>query len=322
MKRPAGASKNPLSGDSKTLAQPGKQGPNEQGKVKQEHYGELTPKELEKGLYLIATPIGHARDISLRAMDILKAVDLIAAEDTRVTSKLLAIHGISRPLASYNDYNAARERPRLLEKLKAGACIALVSDAGTPLVSDPGFKLVRAAQAEDIAVHAVPGASAVLTGLSLSGLPSDRFLFAGFLPAKSGERRAALEGLKVLRATLIFFESAQRLGETLAEMDAILGQREAVVAREMTKLHEEVRRGPLAALASHYAESGPPRGEVTLLVGPPGEAEADFGKINVALDAALVFMPVKAASELIAELTGVSRKEIYALGLKKKNAQA
>jgi 16S rRNA (cytidine1402-2'-O)-methyltransferase len=311
-----------LSGDSKASAPRGKQAPSDRDKVKQKHYGDLPPKELESGLYLTATPIGHARDISLRALDVLKAVDLIAAEDTRVTSKLLAIHGISRPLAPYNDHNAARERPHLLEKLKAGARIALVSDAGTPLVSDPGFKLVRAAQADGIAVHAVPGASAVLTGLSLSGLTSDRFLFAGFLPAKSGERRAALEELKALRATLIFFESAQRLGETLAEMDAILGPRDAVVAREMTKLHEEVRRGPLAALASHYAKSGPPRGEVTLLVSPPGLVEADFGKISAALDAALAFMPLKAASELIAELTGAPRKEIYALGLKKKNAQA
>jgi 16S rRNA (cytidine1402-2'-O)-methyltransferase len=312
MKRPAGASKNPLSGDTKASSAQGKQ----------EHLGDLTPKELESGLYLTATPIGHARDVSLRALDILKAADLIAAEDTRVTSKLLAIHGIARPLAPYNDHNAARERPRLLEKLKAGARIALVSDAGTPLVSDPGFKLVRAALAEGIAVLAVPGASAVLTGLTLSGLPSDRFLFAGFLSAKSGERRAVLQELKGLRATLIFFESAQRLGDTLPEMAEILGARDAVVAREMTKLHEEVRRGTLVSLASHYAGVAPPKGEVTLLVGPPAEAEADFGKIDAALDAALAFMPLKAASELIAELTGASRKEVYALGLKKKNAQS
>jgi len=301
-----------LSGDTKASAQPGKQVIG-----KQEHLGELTA-----GLYLTATPIGHARDVSLRALDTLARVDLIAAEDTRVTAKLLAIHGIARPLTAYNDHNAARERPRLLEKLKAGARIALVSDAGTPLVSDPGFKLVRAAYDEGIAVHAVPGASAVLTGLMLSGLPSDRFLFAGFLSAKAGERGAALEELKSLRATLIFFESAQRLGKTLAEMNAILGPRDATVAREMTKLHEEVRCGTLAALASHYANVAPPRGEVTLLVGPPGQAKADFGKIEAALDAALTFMPLKAASELIAALTGASRKEIYALGLKKKNAQS
>jgi 16S rRNA (cytidine1402-2'-O)-methyltransferase len=312
MKRPGKTStaSNLLAGERKASAQPGKP----------EHLGDLTAKALEKGLYLTATPIGHARDVSLRALDILNQVDLIAAEDTRVTSKLLAIHGIAKPLTPYNDHNAARERPRLLEKLKAGGRIALVSDAGTPLVSDPGFKLVRDAIALDIAVHAVPGASAVLTGLSLSGLPSDRFLFAGFLPSRGGERRSALEEFKSLRATLIFFESAQRLSETLADMGAVLGSRDAAVARELTKLHEEVRRGTLADLASHYAEAGPPKGEVTLLVGPPQETAADFAKIEAALEAALPFMPLKAASDLIAELTGASRKEVYALGLKKKNA--
>jgi 16S rRNA (cytidine1402-2'-O)-methyltransferase len=311
MKKPGKTSKpsNLLAGQSRAPAQRGKP----------EHLGDLTANALEQGLYLTATPIGHAQDISLRALDILNRVDLIAAEDTRVTSKLLAIHGIAKPLTPYNDHNAARERPRLLEKLQGGARIALVSDAGTPLVSDPGFKLVRDAVGQGIAVHAVPGASAVLTGLSLSGLPSDRFLFAGFLPARTGERHSALAEFKSLRATLIFFESAQRLSETLSDMDTVLGPRAAAVARELTKLHEEVRRGSLQELASHYAKAGPPKGEVTLLVGPPQEAEADFGKIEAALDAALPFMPLKAASDLIAELTGASRKEIYALGLKKKN---
>jgi 16S rRNA (cytidine1402-2'-O)-methyltransferase len=306
MKRPGKTSKpsNLLAGERKASARSGKP----------EHLGDLTA-----GLYLTATPIGHARDISLRALDILNQVDLIAAEDTRVTSKLLAIHGIAKPLTPYNDHNAARERPRLLEKLEAGGRIALVSDAGTPLVSDPGFKLVREAVAQGITVHAIPGASAVLTGLSLSGLPSDRFLFAGFLSARTGERRNALEEFKPLRATLVFFESAQRLGATLSDMDAVLGPRDAAVARELTKLHEEVRRGTLAELASHYAEAGPPKGEVTLLVGPPRETAVDFGKIEAALEAALPFMPLKAASDLIAGLSGASRKEVYALGLKKKN---
>jgi 16S rRNA (cytidine1402-2'-O)-methyltransferase len=276
---------------------------------------------LARGLYLTATPIGHARDISLRALEVLAGVDLIAAEDTRVTSKLLSIHGISRPLTAYNDHNAARERPRLIQKLKTGARMALVSDAGTPLVSDPGFKLVREAIAENIAVHAVPGASAVLTGLSLSGLPSDRFLFAGFLPARSGERRAVLEELKTLRATLVFFESAQRLDETLSDMLAAWGPRDAAVARELTKLHEEVQRGTLAKLAEHYAKTGPPKGEVTLLVGPPAAVAADLAKIEQALEAALAFMPLKAASDLIAGLTGAPRRQVYDLGLKRKNAQ-
>jgi 16S rRNA (cytidine1402-2'-O)-methyltransferase len=275
--------------------------------------------ELSPGLYVTATPIGHARDLTLRALDVLSACDLIVAEDTRVTAKLLAIHGISKPLAAYNDHNAARERPRLLGKLKNGARIALVSDAGTPLVSDPGFKLVRAAIEEGIAVHAVPGASAALTGLVLSGLPSDRFLFAGFLSAKAGERATVLQELKSLRATLIFFESTQRLADTLAAMAEIFGPRSATVAREMTKLHEEVRRGTLAELAAHYASVQAPKGEATLLVGPPHEAEADTAAIDVALDAALPFMPLKAASDMIAGLTGASRKAVYARGLEKKN---
>jgi 16S rRNA (cytidine1402-2'-O)-methyltransferase len=206
--------------------------------------------------------------------------------------------------------------------LKAGGRIALVSDAGTPLVSDPGFKLARAAIEDGIKVHAVPGASAVLAGLALSGLPSDRFLFAGFLPAKAGERHSVLEELKSLRATLIFFESAQRLADTLAAMAGIFGVRTVAVAREMTKLHEEVRRGTLTQMAAHYAASEPPRGEVTLLVSPPHQAGADLGKIDAALDAALPFMPLKAASDMIAALMDMPRKEIYARGLEKKNAQS
>jgi 16S rRNA (cytidine1402-2'-O)-methyltransferase len=285
---------------------------------KPQHMGDLK-ENLAPGLYVTATPIGHARDVTLRALEVLAACDLIAAEDTRVTAKLLAIHGISKPLTAYNDHNAARERPRLLGKLRNGARIALVSDAGTPLVSDPGFKLVRAAIEDGIAVHAIPGASAALTGLVLSGLPSDRFLFAGFLSAKAGERAAALEELKSLRATLIFFESGPRLADALAAMAQMLGPRPAAVAREMTKLHEEVRRGTLADLAAHYAKADIPKGEVTLLVGPPQEAEADLAAIDAALDAALVFMPLKAASDMIAGLTGASRKTIYARGLEKKN---
>jgi 16S rRNA (cytidine1402-2'-O)-methyltransferase len=276
-------------------------------------------KPLGEGLYVIATPIGHARDITLRALDAIRACDLLVAEDTRVTAKLLAIHGLSKPLTAYNDHNAERERPRLLGKLKGGVRIALVSDAGTPLVSDPGFKLVRAAIEEGIPVHAIPGASAVLTGLVLSGLPSDRFLFAGFLSVKAGERAATLEELKSLRATLIFFESGPRLAETLAAMTEILGTRPAAMAREMTKLHEEVRRGTLAELAAHYAKAEPPKGEVTLLVGPPHAVQADFAAIDAALDAALPFMPLKAAADMIAGLTGASRKTVYARGLEKKN---
>jgi len=268
---------------------------------------------------VLATPIGNARDISLRALDTLRACDLIAAEDTRVTSKLLAIHGVSRPLMAYNDHNAARERPKILARLERGEAVVLVSDAGTPLVSDPGYKLVREVIAIGAPVIALPGPSAVLAGLTLAGLPSDRFLFAGFLPNRQGERKSVLEELKGVQATLIFFESAQRLSDSLAAMAEVLGDRPAVMARELTKLHEEVRRGLLSQLAAHYEKAGPPKGEVTLLVGPPPEAVADMGKIDAALKAALPFMPVKAAAEMIAGLTDGSRKEIYARALELKD---
>ena len=275
--------------------------------------------ELPPGLYVTATPIGNARDITLRALDVLAGCDVIAAEDTRVTSKLLAIHGISKPLTAYNDHNGARERPRLLARLQHGARIALVSDAGTPLVSDPGYKLVREAVAAGVPVHAIPGASATLTALALAGLPSDRFLFAGFLPSKAGERGTVLAELKPVRATLIFFESAQRLSESLAQMADVLGDRAVAVTRELTKLHEEVRRGTLAILAKQYAEETAPRGEVTILIGPPPDGEADYALMDALLDKALPFMPVRAASEMIALALDMPRKEIYERALAKKN---
>ncbi|HWX90424.1 MAG TPA: 16S rRNA (cytidine(1402)-2'-O)-methyltransferase [Rhizomicrobium sp.] len=271
------------------------------------------------GLYILATPIGNARDISLRALETLKSCDVIAAEDTRVTSKLLSIHGVSKPLIAYNDHNAPQMRPKILARLAQGELVALVSDAGTPLVSDPGYKLVREAIAAGVHIVALPGPSAVLAGLTLSGLPSDRFLFAGFLPSRSGERKSALEELKGIGATLIFFESAQRLAESLAAMAEVLGDRSAAMTRELTKLHEEVRRGSLAELAAHYEKAGAPKGEVTLLVGPPPEAAPDIARIDAALKAALAFMPVKAAADLIAGLTGAPRKQIYARALELKD---
>jgi 16S rRNA (cytidine1402-2'-O)-methyltransferase len=275
--------------------------------------------ELSPGLYVTATPIGNARDITLRALDVLAGCDLIAAEDTRVTSKLLSIHGISKPLTAYNDHNGARERPKLLSRLAHGARIALVSDAGTPLVSDPGYKLVREALAQGVPVHAIPGASATLTALALAGLPSDRFLFAGFLPSRAGERGTALAELKAVRATLIFFESAQRLSESLGQMAEVLGDRAVAVTRELTKLHEEVRRGTLKRLAEQYAGEAPPRGEVTILVGPPPDGETDTALMDALLDKALAFMPVRAAAELIALALDIPRKEIYERALAKKH---
>ncbi len=279
-------------------------------------------RDLSPGLYVTATPIGNARDITLRALDVLAGCDLIAAEDTRVTSKLLSIHGISKPLTAYNDHNGARERPKLLARLKHGARVALVSDAGTPLVSDPGYKLVREALAEGVPVHAIPGASATLTALALAGLPSDRFLFAGFLPSRAGERGTALAELKPVRATLIFFESAQRLAESLAQMAQVLGDRAVAVTRELTKLHEEVRRGTLRFLAEQYAGEAPPRGEVTILVGPPPAGETDIALVDALLDKALPFMPVRAASELIALALDMPRKAIYERALEKKTDDA
>lgn len=267
---------------------------------------------LSPGLYITATPIGNASDITLRALNVLKSCDAIIAEDTRVTSRLLAIHGISRPLLIYNDHNAPSVRPKLLQRLREGARLALVSDAGTPLISDPGHKLVTAAQAEGIAVHPVPGPSAALAALTVSGLPSERFAFAGFLPAKAGERRTALAELGAIPATLIVFESAQRLAETLKDMAEILGARDAAVTRELTKLHEEIRRAPLHELASFYEENGPPKGEITLVVGPPlQKIEENPARIDELLAQVLPFMPVRAASTLIADLTGASRRAVY-----------
>jgi 16S rRNA (cytidine1402-2'-O)-methyltransferase len=226
--------------------------------------GGKSPDRPAAGLYVLATPIGNARDISLRALDVLKGCDVICAEDTRVTAKLLAIHGVSKPLIPYNDHNAPEMRPKILARLARGEAVVLVSDAGTPLVSDPGYKLVREVIAAGASVVAIPGPSAVLAGLTLSGLPSDRFLFAGFMPPRQGERRTALDELKTVRATLIFFESAQRLSESLRAMADALGDRACAVARELTKMHEEVRRGSLSELAAHYEKAGAPKGEVTL----------------------------------------------------------
>lgn len=273
-----------------------------------------SPSPLEPGLYVTATPIGNARDISLRALDVLGGCDAIAAEDTRMTARLLAIHAISRPLLSYSEHSAPRTRPAILARLTQGARIALVSDAGTPLVSDPGYKLVRDALAAGIAVYPIPGASAMLAALVASGLPTDRFHFAGFLPATVAARRAALEALKPLRATLIFFEAPQRLAASLADMRDILGCRPAAVARELTKLHEEVRRDRLDALAERFA-GAPARGEMTVLVEAAPPDAPDFARVDGLLESALRFMPVRAASDLVAAALNLSRRDVYARAL-------
>ena len=277
---------------------------------------------LGPGLYIVATPIGNAADVSLRALDVLKAVDAIACEDTRVTSKLLAIHGISTPLLSYHDHNAERVRPGLIERLKRGESVALASDAGTPLISDPGFKLVQAALEDHVPVTALPGPSAVLTALVLSGLPTDRFLFAGFLPARRNARRKTLAELASVNATPVLMESAKRLAASLRDMADVLGDRPAAVAREMTKLFEEVRREPLPALARHYDETGAPKGEVTIVVGPPGEpAPVSAGDLDRRLTEVLATHSVRDAADLVAHAFGVPRRRVYARALELKRGR-
>jgi len=249
---------------------------------------------LPAGLYLVATPIGNLRDITVRALEVLAAADLIACEDTRVTRKLL------------------EARPKLIARLAAGAAIALVSDAGTPLVSDPGYKLVRDARAAGASVTALPGASAVLAALTLSGLPTDRFLFEGFLPAKEGARRARINELKRIPGTLVLFETGARIAATLADLAAELGPRQAAICRELTKLYEEVRRGELGMLARAAAQAEEPRGEIVIVVAPPDrQAEVGAADLDALLRQALERLSVKEAVAEIAAVTGESRRGVY-----------
>lgn len=269
------------------------------------------------GLHVVATPIGNAGDITLRALETLRGVDAIACEDTRVTAGLLRRYGIATPLFPYHEHNAARMRPQILGRIADGQAIALVSDAGTPLISDPGYKLVREARDQGLAVYHLPGANAAITALVLSGLPSDRFLFLGFLPHKSGGRRAALEEVRGLRTTLVLYESPQRLADLLADAAAVLGPRDAVMARELTKLFEEVRRGSLTDLAAHYAAAGAPKGEVVVVIGPPDAAaeQADAADLDSLLRQALASMSLRDAAAHVATATGQPRKTVYARAL-------
>ena len=269
----------------------------------------------QAGLYIIATPIGNLKDITLRALDTLAACDLIVCEDTRVTGKLLAHYGIKKPLLSYNDHNGGERRPKILSELAAGKSVALVSDAGTPLISDPGYKLVREAMERGIYVSALPGASAALAALCLSGLPSDRFFFAGFLPAKKEACRKDIRLLAGIPATLVLFESARRLPETLKLLHEELGERAAAVSREITKLYEETRRGSLQELHEFYQASGAPKGEVVIVIGPPGKKEISAGDIDERLKELLSSHSVKEAAAMLAKETGRPRKEIYQMAL-------
>jgi 16S rRNA (cytidine1402-2'-O)-methyltransferase len=263
------------------------------------------------GLHIVSTPIGNLGDITVRALTTLAAADLIACEDTRVTRKLLDRYAIATPLAPYHDHNAATARPKLLQKLAEGASIALVSDAGTPLISDPGYKLVRAAQEAGHAVTAIPGASSTLAALTVSGLPTDQFFFAGFLPSKQAARRARIAELARLPATLIVFETGPRLAETLADLATGLGECEAAVCRELTKLHEEVRRGPLATLARESPEQET-RGEFVLVIAPPAATvQPSEDDADALLRAALARTSLKDAVSEVAVATGLPRRTLY-----------
>lgn len=272
---------------------------------------------LSPGLYFVATPIGNARDITLRALDILASADVLAAEDTRRLRQLMEIHGISpngRKILAYHDHNGPKARPALIQALKDGKSVAYASDAGTPLVADPGFALARDAIAQGQNVLAAPGASAVLAALAVSGLPSDRFTFAGFLPSAPGARARALEDLGDAPGTLIFYESPKRIAAMLAEACRILGpDRPAVMARELTKKFEETRRGSLTELCESI-EKDPPRGEIVVLIAP-GEKTVDPAMVEQALRDALETQKLKDAARDVAERFGLSRRHVYQMGL-------
>jgi 16S rRNA (cytidine1402-2'-O)-methyltransferase len=281
-----------------------------------ETLAELMVRSLAPGLYVVATPIGNLGDISLRALSVLARAQLIAAEDTRHSKKLLSHFGIPGDLTPYHEHNAERERPRLLARIRAGQAIALISDAGTPLVSDPGYKLVRAALDEGLMVTSIPGPSAALAALTNSGLPTDTFLFAGFLPPKSGPRHTRLAALKEVPATLILFETSPRLAKSLADMAAVLGPREAVIARELTKLHETVTRGRLDALAEAMTAEAP-KGEVVVIIAPPTaeETEISDARIVADLEAALETQSFRDAVRSVTEALNIKRTRVYELGL-------
>lgn len=269
---------------------------------------------LAPGLYVTATPIGNLGDVTLRALATLAAADLIACEDTRVSSRLTRHYGIETTLMPYHEHNAQRQRPRILSALGEGKAVALISDAGTPLVSDPGYRLVREVLAEGFEVIPIPGASALLSGLVASALPTDAFLYAGFLPPKQTGRRKRLHELANVPATLVFYESPSRTPAALADMAHVFGaERPGVVARELTKAFETFRRDSLGALASRFAEEGPPRGEVTILVGPPAPTEAPpEEEVDAALRRALANAGVSEAASIVAAATGLPRRELYA----------
>ena len=276
----------------------------------------LVPISPEPGLYIVATPIGNLGDITLRALAVLQGAAMIACEDTRVTGKLLKHFGIKARLQRLDDHASPETRARIIDEARQ-APVVLVSDAGTPLISDPGYRLVREARAAGVMVTSIPGACAAVSALAMAGLPSDRFLFAGFLPVKDKARRDALEALAGVAATLVFYETAPRLERSLLALADLWPEREVAVARELTKLHEECRTGTATALAAHYA-AHPPKGEIVLLVGPPAEAEAPVQDTDALLRAALADAGPGKAAGVVAKATGIDRAVLYARALELK----
>lgn len=272
----------------------------------------ISARPLEPALYLVATPIGNLGDITIRALETLAAADIVACEDTRVTRILLERYGIRRRMIAYHEHNEAEAAAKLIAAVMEGRSVALASDAGTPLISDPGYRLVQEAVTQGARVVPIPGASAALAALTASGLPSDTFMFAGFLPVKAGQKKARIEALADVQATLIFYESPRRLAATTKMMAEILGDRPAVVARELTKTYEELRRGTLPELAAHYADAGAPKGEAVLCVAPPGKSaepdEADTDRLLLSLASD---MPAAKAAAEASRTTGIRKSALY-----------
>lgn len=284
---------------------------------------DVAAHEMPPGLHLVATPIGNLGDVTLRALETLAGVEIVACEDSRVTKRLLERYAIATPLLPYHDHNATVVRPKILAQLEAGAAVALVSDAGTPLISDPGFRLVQAAQAAGHTVTAVPGPSAILAALTISGLPSDRFFFEGFLPSREAARRSRMEELANIPATLIFFETGPRIAAMLSDAAEGLGGRSGAVCRELTKLHEEVRRGDIAELALAYQNGAETRGEFVVVIAPPAKSEnVGTTDLDDLLRRMLATESLKDAVEAVATATGQKRRIVYqrALALSKQDA--
>jgi 16S rRNA (cytidine1402-2'-O)-methyltransferase len=275
-------------------------------------------QSLSAGLYIVATPIGNLGDITLRAVEVLRQCEIVACEDTRVTGKLLKALDISKPMLRYDDHADAAQREKIIAHAQTGA-VVLVSDAGTPIISDPGYRLVQDAYAAGLCVTSLPGPSAVVTGLTVSGLPNDRFLFGGFLPSKDKARREVLQELSRVDATLVFYETAPRLLASLSAIEDLLEYREVAVARELTKLHEEVRRGLPAGVKAYY-DANPPKGEIVLMIAPPEEADLEDRDIDLLLREALREAKPSQAAADVARATGRERKALYARALELKGS--